>query len=127
MAELVEQMKIEVADEVGKLAQVTSALKAAEVNIQAACAWTMKGKGHMLLVTSDNAKACAALSELVEACESQQVVLVTVANEVGMLNVVAGKLSDAGININMCYATAGGGDVAVVLDTADNEKATSLL
>ena len=54
-------------------------------------------------------------------------VLVTVANEAGALNVVAGKLSDAGINIKKCYATAGGGDVAVVLDTADNEKAASLL
>jgi len=37
---------------------------------------------------------------------------------------VATKLSEAGININFACATcAGGGQVAILLDTSDNAKA----
>ena len=128
MARIVDQMKIQVADGVGKLAQITEALKAERVNVVAACAWTMEGKGHMLLVTSDIAKACSALADKVETCDQGQAVAVNVADDVGALHDVARKLADGGVNINMCYATtAGVGEAMIILDTADNEKAASLV
>ena len=59
-----------------------------------------------------------------ESCETTEAVRVKVADEVGALNSVATKLSEAGININFACATcAGGGQVAILRDTSDNAKA----
>ena len=127
MAEIRKQIMVRVADAVGKLAELTGTLKTAGVNIVAACAWTEGEKGQMLLVTDDNDKAVAALSGQVEQCETSDVVVATVADEVGALNAAAGKLAAAGIAIKACYATTVGGQAMIVLDTADNAKAAEIL
>jgi len=130
MARIVEQIMIEVPDEVGKLAEVTETLKAAGVSILAECAWTMEGRGQMLLLTNDNAKACSALEGKVTSCDcdTSKAIAVTVADEIGALHEVARTLADAGIGISMCYATTtGSGEAMVVMSTDDNAKAASLV
>ena len=128
MAKMAEQLKIQVADEVGKLAEITKALKDAEVNVIAANAWLRQGQGFMYLVTDDADKASNALDPVVDSCQTGgQVVCVNVPNMPGALNNVAAKLADAGIAINVCYATTAGGEAMIVLDTSDNAKAAGLV
>ena len=127
MAKVVKQLKIRVADKVGKLAEVTEALKAAKVNIVACCAWVMEGKGHMLLLTDDNAKARKALVGKVEACETATAVALTLPHKVGALADAAAKLAQAGLQVHLVYATTAGADALVLLSTSDDKKAASLI
>ena len=127
MAETVSLLRIEVEDEVGKLTELTDALKQAGVDIKGVCAWVEGTTAKMLLVGDDNAKAAQALSGKVATCHTAEAVAVTVPNQIGALNAVAAKVAEAGIGINFCCATAGGGQVMVLLDTADNAKAAQVI
>lgn len=128
MADIRQQVQVEVANEVGQLQVVTDALVRAGLNIEALCAWTEGATGHVLLVTENNEKACQAVTPVVERCSFQEVVTTTVVNRPGALDEVARRLSEEGINITMIYATAAGpGESYVVLATDDNEKTADLL
>ena len=128
MAQLCKQIAVVVADEVGRLAEITDAIKAVGVNILALCAWVEDTTGHLMAVTDDNEKACAAVGECVDACEFNDVVCVKLPNTPGALGEVAHKLADAGIGIRVIYATAGDHDEAVVvLITDDNAKAAEII
>jgi len=127
MAKLVQQIRIEVVNEVGKLAAVTDALRSASVNIRAAVAWVEGANGHMRIVTDDNDKACQAIGPLVVGCGMGQVVCVSLPNEVGALNKLSRKLADGGVGIDLLYASADGGEALIVLDTTDNERAAQLV
>jgi len=127
MAELGKQLQLEVVDEVGKMAAVTKALADAGVNIRAAIAWVEGANGHMKLVTDDIDKACEAIGPLATACAMGDVVTVSMPNQTGALNAASQKLADAGIGINMIYASAAGDECLVILDTTDNAKAARIL
>jgi hypothetical protein len=128
MAELHKECRITTADKVGKLAEVTDKVKAAGVNIVALCAWTEGNTGHLLMVAEDPDKACQAVQPVVDKCEQGEVVCVKVANKPGALEEVSRKLADAGVGIELCYATTVGGDqAAIVLHTTDNAKAAGIV
>ncbi len=128
MAQQVEFIKASVGDKVGRLAEVTAKAKDAGVNILAICAWTEGETGKVLMVTDDNQKACAAVSEVVDDCEFAPGVCVKLPNQPGALNGIARILADAGINVELVYATAGDADeVTVVLHTSDDAKAAELI
>jgi hypothetical protein len=127
MAQVVQMLKITVADAVGKLAEGAEVLKAAGINILAACAWVEGDKGHMLLQTDDNAKAAEALAPGVESSETATAVAVTVPNQPGALSGGAAALAQAGIHVSVCFATTAGSEATIVMMTSDNEKAASLL
>ncbi|MHC4983778.1 MAG: ACT domain-containing protein [Planctomycetota bacterium] len=128
MAKIAEQLKIQVADKVGKLAEITQALKDAGVNIIAANAWVQEGQGFMYLLADDADKASKALDPVVDRCDTAgRVVCLKVPNTPGALNEVATKLADAGIAIKLCYATTAGNEAMIVLDTSDNAKAGELI
>ncbi|GAG50104.1 unnamed protein product, partial [marine sediment metagenome] len=122
------QMHITMDDSVGKLAEVTGKIKDAGVNIFSLAAWTEGGKGNLMTVTDDNDKACGAIGDLTESCREDEAVYVKVPHEAGSLNAAAGKLADAGINIQFVYATtAEAGEAGVILVTSDNAKAAEIL
>jgi len=128
MANVGRQISVVVANEVGRLAKLTDAIRDAGVNIIALAAWTEGGTGHLMAITDDNDKACAAVTPLVDSCSFSEAVCVVLPNEPGQLGTVARKLADAGINIDTVYATAGEADKAtVVLMTDDNARAAELL
>ncbi len=127
MAELVEQLHIEVEDKVGKLAELTDAMTGAGVNIKAAVAWVEGSTGHMMMVTDDNQKACQTISAAVSKCQPSQAVCATVPNEIGALGKIARVLADAGVSICILYASAAGKESLVVMETTDNDKAAGLL
>jgi hypothetical protein len=129
MAKICKQCRATTEDKVGKLAEVTGKVKAAGINIQGLVAWVEGDTGHLLLLADDAEKACQAVQDSgVKSCDSDEVVCVQVANQPGALNAVAGKLADAGIGIDLVYATAAeGGQATIVLRTSDNAKAAELI
>ncbi len=128
MAQICRQCVAEVSDKVGRLAEVTDKIKEAGVNICCICAWVEGDRGKLLLVAEDPDKACECLHEICDRCEWGEVVCVKAPNEVGALNAIAHKLADAGIGIEIVFATAGHGDEGIiVLNTTDNAKAVEIL
>jgi len=128
MAEICTQIVASVPDRVGLLAELTEKVTAAGVNILALCAWREGETGKLLMVTSDNDKACEAITPGVDECSCGEVVCAKVPNEPGALNAVAAKLGDAGIGIRLVYAAPGdAAEATVVLDTDDNARAAELI
>ncbi len=90
--------------------------------------WTEGGTGQLMTVTNDNDEVCGAVCDLPESCQQDDAVYVKVPHKAGGLNAVAGKLADAGINIQFVYATtAEAGEAGVILVTSDNAKAAEIL
>jgi len=127
MAEIGKQIHAEVEDKVGKLAELTDKIAEAGVNILAVAAWAEGQRGHILLVTDDNEKACQAIRPVVANCEFKEAICVNLPNEVGALGKVAHKLAEAGIGIEMMHASAAGAAVLAVLGTSDNARAAELI
>ena len=98
------------------------------MNITALCAWVADDKGHLRMITEDNDKVCQLVSPLMESCEVTEAVCAKAANTPGALNEIARKLADAGININLVYATISDSpETTIVLKTSDNAKAAKIL
>jgi len=129
MAEIRREIHVTVADEVGKLAELTDKLKDAGVNITAICAWTEGDTGHLLLVTDDNDAAYRALEPMVDGCEAREdVVCVKAGNTPGALHRIAHTLAEAGIGIQLAHAACGDqAEAVILLKTTDNTKAVTLL
>ena len=128
MAKVVKLCAIEVADEVGKLAELTDSLKAEGINILAVCGWAKEGRGHMLVATDSQEKACELLGSAAGSCTWQDALCIQVPNTPGGLNEAAQKLAGAGVNINMFFATPGDADQAnIVMCTSDDAKASELV
>lgn len=128
MAKTCTQMSIEVADQVGKLAEVTDKLKDAGINILAMCAWTQDGRGHLQMIVDDANKACAALEGAVDRCDCGEILTADVPNQLGALNEMSKKLGKAGISIESIYCTAGeAAQAMLVFNTSDNAKAAGIV
>lgn len=128
MAKVYRQVQVEVADAVGRLAEITDKIKEAGINILALCAWVEGDRGHMRLVAEDAEKACAAVTPAVDKCEYGEVVCVKVPNEPGALNAVAHKLAEAGIAVSTVHAAAvDTPETTIILTTSDNAKAAEII
>jgi len=128
MATPCKSLLLTVDDAVGKLAEVTGRLADAGLNILAVCAWVEGTTGKMLLCTDDNEKACATVREAGLTCDWKEGICVEADNRPGALQRVAQALAEAGINIEVVYATATDGPKArVVLHTSDNAKAAEVV
>jgi hypothetical protein len=128
MAELCRAIKVEVANKVGRLAELADRLKDAGVNMRAVCAWVQDGRGHMIVVPSDADKACAAVRDHVDKCSFMECVCVQAKDEPGALGQIAHALAKGGVDIEVMYASAGmGGKALIALHTSDNAKAAKLV
>lgn len=122
------EISFTIANKVGLLSEVTTAIAGAKVNIAAICAYAMESSAYFMLTTDSNAKAKKALAPLGVAIEEKDVVEVEVPNKPGELQKVAKKIAGAGIDIEYMYATAGAGKTATcVFETADDKKAIKVI
>lgn len=127
VARLTSQLVAKIPSRVGLLADVTEALRQADVNIVAVSAYERDGVGKFLLVTSDNRKAAEALGMLKADVAEKSVLAVEMPNEPGALEKATRAIAEAGINIEYAYGTAGAGTSAtVIIRTADDQKAAGL-
>ena len=126
-AKKVKEISFSMANKVGLLAEVTTALAKAKVNINALCAYEMEASAFFMLSTSSNAKAKKVLAPLGVAIEEKDVVQAEMANKPGELQKVAQRIADAGIDIEYVYATTGGGKATCVLKSTDDLRAMKVI
>ena len=125
-AKLVSQLLVETPNKVGMLAEVTSVVSGAGVNIEGICAYSMEGKAEFMILTSDNGKAQEALGKKGWAVKSEEVVVVTLDNKVGAAKELADKIKQASVDIRYLYGTTcGSADCpsALVIASQDNKAA----
>jgi hypothetical protein len=123
-AKKVKEISFEMANKVGLLSEVATAIAGTKVNVTAICAYGMEGTAYFMLTTNSNAKAKKALAPLGVTIQERDVVEVEVADKPGELQKVAKKIADGGIDIEYMYATAGSGKKEVcIFMTSDNAKA----
>jgi hypothetical protein len=127
-AKKVKQLSLFLPDRVGLLAEVSALIAKAKVNISAICAYQSEDKAQFLIVAESNAKAKKALAALGVEVKEEDVVCVEMPNNAGELARVAGKLADAGVNINFSWATAFVGKTSAwVIKTSNNAKAITAI
>ncbi|MBL7156775.1 MAG: hypothetical protein ISS92_01290 [Candidatus Omnitrophica bacterium] len=114
-------------NKVGKLAEFSSVITGAGVNITAVSAYGMEGKAHFMAVTSDNAKAIKALSGKGYEVKEEDVVELQLENKVGALEAMGKKLAGANIDLNYIYGSVSDGSSAIILSSNNNDKAIGVL
>jgi hypothetical protein len=113
----------------GVLAQVTSVLGNAGVNIKAFLAPEVTGKGTLRLLVADLDGARAALKAARLTFKEETALILSLENKPGALKEVADLLKAAKINIKCGYCTPSreGKRAIVVLTVSNTEKALSVL
>jgi hypothetical protein len=113
----------------GTLAQVSSALGKAGVNISALLAPEIRGKGKVRLLVDNLDKAKDALKAAKIRFGEEEAIALELDNKPGALGEVAEKLAQAKINIRYAYATTseGSAKATVVLAVPDVAKALGIL
>ncbi len=113
---------------IGLLAEVTAALKDANVNILAICAYEFEGRGEFMMVTDNNGSAMEVLRDMGAEVSEAAVIGVELPNRVGALHEVAKRVAEAEVDIDLLYAANYSGDtVAVIMSTADDPRVLELL
>ncbi len=123
------QLVINVENKPGVLAQVSSMLGAAGVNIKAFSAAEATGPGKLRLIVSDLERARAALNAENMQFEEESVLVLSLENKPGALGEVVKHLKDSHINITCGYCTPSreGRRALVVLTVSDTQKALDVL
>jgi hypothetical protein len=98
------QLTAWVEDRPGMLGEVTSALGAKKVNILAFLAGVLDGRGAIRMVVDKPAAAKKILAKHGWETTEEEVLQVTLSDKPGGLGAIAGKLGQAGVNIQYAYA-----------------------
>jgi hypothetical protein len=108
----------------GELARVAHALARKGVNLKSIAAMAFQHQGLVHLLPDDTEAARSALREANIPFEESEVTTVLLENQAGELEVVADKLSAAGVNLLATYVVGLDGDlVELALITDDSKKA----
>ncbi len=109
-------------DRPGALADLGDATGGAGINIEGMCGVTVEGRGEVHILVEDEGATREALEGRgMEVSGERDMLLVEVEDRPGTMAAVARKLADAGVNLELAYATFGG--VKLVLGVDDLEKA----
>jgi hypothetical protein len=113
---------------IGRLAEVTTALQGAGVNIVAGMGHeTPAGNGEFMFVTSDADLAQAALEKTGAAVKRVPVVVLWMPDELGALDEAMHRIADAGVNVTSVFATTSQSSHAtVIVNSEDNDKVIAL-
>jgi len=103
----------------GRLASLTEALAAFDVNIEALTAYGHNGDGTVRLITSDAPTTRRVLDEAALKFDEHTVLAVSLPHRPGELARLTRSLADAGVNIDALYvlrANADGIDLSISVD-----------
>ncbi|UCB57397.1 MAG: hypothetical protein JSV30_02100 [Candidatus Omnitrophota bacterium] len=116
-------------NKVGMLAEVSSAVSATGINIQAICAYAMENEAHFMLVTDNNQNAKAALEAKGYKVKEEDAVLVELPNRIGVLQEMAEKLKGESINLEYIYGTTCSAkcDCLLIFTSDNNARAIEVL
>jgi hypothetical protein len=123
------QFSVFLVNKPGVLAQVTSKLADAKVNIVAMTMTDSMEHGVLRLVAEKPEKARQVVGSLNIPVTETEVLAVPLANQPGALADVCQRLAEAHININYAYSTARSsrGQTTAILKVADLKKAMKVL
>src|SRR2546421_559527 len=106
----------------GEIARVAHALARKGVNLKSITAMAFGGQGLIRLIADDVEAARAALQESNIPFEETELVTVLLENKAGELEDMAGKLSNAGINVHAIYVVGLDGDLVELAIASDEPK-----
>src|SRR5215831_5679228 len=110
----------------GELARMGEALGAAGVSVEGGGGWVVDGKGHMHFLFDDGGAARKALEDTgFEVTAVREVVLQKLRQDVpGQLGMIARRMADAGVNIEVVYSDHAN-QLCLVVDDFTKGKAVS--
>ena len=106
----------------GELAGVTNALSLQGVNIKSLAAMTLGNQAVLRLIPDDAEAARNALRAGSIRFEEREVVTVLLENRAGELTGLAGKLADAGLNLEAVYVVGLAGELIELAIAVDDVK-----
>lgn len=118
------QLVITVDNHVGALADVCRAVALSGINLVATCAHVVDNKGIMFFVTDNNEKARKVLKEKKFDVREEEVVLLSLTNKPGALQIIAEKIAQAGIDLMLVYGSVEkDGKASTIVVVSNNNKA----
>ena len=123
------QISVTLKNELGAVCRLCGVLARAEVNIMGLSIEDCTDEGFVRLIVDDPKRARKVLDQAKIMHREQEILLLELANEPGMLQRMSAKLAEAKINIIYAYGTADlhGRGGALVLRVSDLEKALEVL
>jgi len=123
-ATMMTELRISIKSDIGVMAKLTLPLKQNSINIECFCAYEMDDKAIFYLMTNNNPKAKAILTNAGYTVTENPVVLWTIDNTPGEVHRATAALAEAKVNINYIYSTtvSAGKTASVVFATSDNNK-----
>jgi hypothetical protein len=101
---MAKDLTIELEDRPGVLAELGEALGGAGVNIEGFCGYTSEGKGILHLLVDDAGAARAALEAAgMDVQGEREVLVVDIEDRPGALGVIARRISNGGVNLDLAY------------------------
>ena len=123
MSEVI-QLSVFVANEAGRVSEVTNALGEADINIRGFSVSDTADYGILRLVVDKPAEAHDVLKRAGFTVKDTEVICIDLPDHPGGLAAVLRIVSEAGVNIEYVYSLIG---TYVVLNVADVERAVALL
>ena len=116
---MAKDLTIELEDRPGVLAELGEALGGAGVNIEGFCGYTSEGKGILHLLVDDAAVARGALEAAgMDVQSEREVLVVDIEDRPGALGVIARRISNGGVNLDLAYLAT---NTRLVLGAVDLE------
>jgi hypothetical protein len=106
----------------GELARVAHALARAAVNLKAVAGMVIGNQGLLRVIADDVEAARTALQEANIRFEESELATVLLENQAGELEGVAGKLANAGLNLQAVYVIGLDGDLVELALAVDDVK-----
>ena len=128
-ASLIKEIMVKVENKVGMMSEVSDIVANSGANITALNAFGIDKNAIFRIVTSDNAKAIAALKAKDIAVSERDAVSVSLEDKPGAAAGLGEKIKAAGIDIKYIYGSVCGcaGACMLILNCSDNKKAVEAL
>ncbi len=119
----IKQLSIFLENRQGSLNRILSVLSNQNVELQAASVADTNDYGILRLITSNQTKAAQLLSEAGFLVNQNEVMAVSIDNNIAAFAAAVAKFNDSGVALNYLYTFSKDGKLVLVLRPADLEKA----
>ena len=128
-AEVVKELLVKTENKIGMMREVAGAIAKSGANITALNAFAVDKNAIFRIITSDNAKATAAVKEKNFEVSEKDVVSVQLENKLGAADEMSRKLKDANVDINYIYGSTCDCEClsVIIFNCNDNKKAVEVL
>ena len=128
-AGIVKELLVKTENKVGMMQEVSEAIAKSGANITALNAFGIDKNAIFRIITSDNAKAMAAVKSKNFSVSEKEVVSLQLEDKPGMAAELGKKLKGADIDIKYIYGSTCGGGCActLIFNCSDNKKAVEIL